>query len=164
MSSTHRHLLLYFFWQVISGPPCIFFFIVDDNICDHFLNHNHPPDVQKLSRQTVNNVCKRKAVDDICERPSKIMNREVSNSVYKESLTTRDLELIRHNINRNRLNTMPATPKNIAEVHEAISSMNIVTDRKERFLLLNDIISSLFNEFVCNLGFFWHEWASLKLE
>jgi hypothetical protein len=24
--------------------------------------------------------------------------------------------------------------------------------------------SSLFNEFVCNLGFFWHEWVSLKLE
>jgi hypothetical protein len=23
MSSTHRHLLLDFFWQVISGPPCI---------------------------------------------------------------------------------------------------------------------------------------------
>jgi hypothetical protein len=26
------------------------------------------------------------------------------------------------------------------------------------------INSYLFNEFVCNLGFFWHEWASLKLE
>jgi hypothetical protein len=26
------------------------------------------------------------------------------------------------------------------------------------------VFSSLFNEFVCNLGFFWHEWASLKLE
>jgi hypothetical protein len=24
MSSTRRHLLLDFFWQVISGPPCIF--------------------------------------------------------------------------------------------------------------------------------------------
>jgi hypothetical protein len=24
--------------------------------------------------------------------------------------------------------------------------------------------SYLFNEFVCNLGFFWHEWANLKLE
>jgi hypothetical protein len=24
--------------------------------------------------------------------------------------------------------------------------------------------SNLFNEFVCNLDFFWHEWASLKLE
>jgi hypothetical protein len=25
MSSTHRHLLLDFFWQVISGPPCIIY-------------------------------------------------------------------------------------------------------------------------------------------
>jgi hypothetical protein len=24
MSSTHRHLLLDFFWQVISGPSCIY--------------------------------------------------------------------------------------------------------------------------------------------
>jgi hypothetical protein len=24
------------------------------------------------------------------------------------------------------------------------------------------LIVSLFNEFVCKLGFFWHEWASLK--
>jgi hypothetical protein len=32
MSSTHRHLLLDFFWQVISGPPCIvniFIFIIN---------------------------------------------------------------------------------------------------------------------------------------
>jgi hypothetical protein len=28
MSSTHRHLLLDFFWQVISGPPCILFTII----------------------------------------------------------------------------------------------------------------------------------------
>jgi hypothetical protein len=38
---------------------------------------------------------------------------------------------------------MPATPKNIAEVHEAGSSMNIVTDRKEQFLLLNDITNNI---------------------
>jgi hypothetical protein len=24
--------------------------------------------------------------------------------------------------------------------------------------------SYLFNEFMCNFGFFWHEWTSLKLE
>jgi hypothetical protein len=24
--------------------------------------------------------------------------------------------------------------------------------------------SNLFNEFACKLGFFWHEWASLKRE
>jgi hypothetical protein len=31
----------------------------------------------------------------------------------------------------------------------------------QRFRINN---SSLFNAFVCNLGFFWQEWASLKLE
>jgi hypothetical protein len=37
-----------------------------------------------------------------------------------------------------------------------------MTKRNNIVLLKNN--SSLFNEFVCNLGFFWHEWASLKLE
>jgi hypothetical protein len=27
MSSTHRHLLLDLFWQVISGPPCIIYIL-----------------------------------------------------------------------------------------------------------------------------------------
>jgi hypothetical protein len=31
MSSTHRHLLLDFFWQDISGPPCIFFKTLNNN-------------------------------------------------------------------------------------------------------------------------------------
>jgi hypothetical protein len=88
------------------------------------------------------------------------MNHEVSNSVYKESLTTRDLELIRHNINRNRQNTIPATPNNIAKVHEAVSSMNIVTDGKEQFLLLNDVTNNIikntyavYNRSSINVGF-----------
>jgi hypothetical protein len=42
MSSTHRHLLLDFFWQVISGPPCIFkkqsFFFTFFNIRKVFVN------------------------------------------------------------------------------------------------------------------------------
>jgi hypothetical protein len=29
MSSTHRHLSLDFFWQVISGPPCIIYFCLE---------------------------------------------------------------------------------------------------------------------------------------
>jgi hypothetical protein len=35
---------------------------------------------------------------------------------------------------------------------------------KNKNIDCNAINSSLFNEFACNLGFFWHEWASLKLE
>ena len=111
---------------------------------NHSLNHNHQSDLQKLSRQVVSNSCKRKAVDDICQRPSKIINMEVSTSLYKENLITTDLERIRHNINRNRLSAnMSATPKNIREVHEALDVINVVTDRNEPFLLLNDIKSNI---------------------
>jgi hypothetical protein len=39
-------------------------------------------------------------------------------------------------------------------------SRNLSLDRLELWSKFNDIFnSSLFNEFVCNLGFFWHEWA-----
>jgi hypothetical protein len=29
-------------------------------------------------------------------------------------------------------------------------------------LVAHTVVCSLFNEFVCKLGLFWHEWASLK--
>jgi hypothetical protein len=39
------------------------------------------------------------------------------------------------------------------------------TRRKQKFSNFSEISnSSLFNEFVCKLGLFWHEWASLKRE
>jgi hypothetical protein len=36
--------------------------------------------------------------------------------------------------------------------------------KPESCLENNNYNSYLFNEFVCNFGFFWHEWTSLKLE
>jgi hypothetical protein len=42
MSSTHRHLLLDFFWQVISGPPCmyVFFYIKKYSKSNTYFNFN----------------------------------------------------------------------------------------------------------------------------
>lgn len=67
------------------------------------LNHNHAPDTHKLSRQAINSVCKRKALEDIDEKPSKILLTEISQSSFSENLTKRDLELIKHNISRTRV-------------------------------------------------------------
>jgi hypothetical protein len=36
--------------------------------------------------------------------------------------------------------------------------------KEETFDKTNHNNSYLFNEFVCNFGFFWYEWTSLKLE
>jgi hypothetical protein len=44
------------------------------------------------------------------------------------------------------------------------SSKPVHTGEKSQILTVSNKNSSLFKEFVCNLGFFWHEWASLKLE
>ncbi|KAG5877941.1 hypothetical protein JTB14_005139 [Gonioctena quinquepunctata] len=82
---------------------------------------------KKLSREAVSNSCKRKAVEDICERPSKIMTKDLANSVYKDNLTTRDLEFIRHNINRKRQQILPTLPKNIGD--KVVSELNLLTGR-----------------------------------
>jgi hypothetical protein len=47
MSSTHRHLLLDFFWQVISGPPCIF---IVNSFLLQALRANCTLEGEKLSR------------------------------------------------------------------------------------------------------------------
>lgn len=113
------------------------------DLLDCHLVHNHLQDPQKLSREIVSNSCKRKAVDEVCERPSKIINKEVANSAFKGHLTTADLRLIRHNISRNRLKSLPKIPTNISEVHETLNLLNVETDRHENFLLCNDFESNI---------------------
>jgi hypothetical protein len=51
MSSTHRHLLLDFFWQVISGPPCIIY-QGTDNIAGNFFEQSSHTSVcsKKITR------------------------------------------------------------------------------------------------------------------
>lgn len=114
-----------------------------DDVVWYELNHNHDPDVQKLSRQAINNSCKRKAVGDLCERPAKIINLEIARSTYKTNVSTKDIGLIRHNINRNRTNIMPTNPKNIVEVHKVLSSIELKTDRQECFLLDDDSVNHI---------------------
>jgi hypothetical protein len=53
------------------------------------------------------------------------------------------------------------------KVHNLVSLLRFIQKRKARHFLLTSAsysISYLFNEFVCNFGFFWHEWTCLKLE
>ena len=48
------------------------------------LNHNHSRDsCSLLLRQKVANACKRKAIEDLFERPSKMMRREMSSDALK---------------------------------------------------------------------------------
>ncbi|CAH1109054.1 unnamed protein product [Psylliodes chrysocephalus] len=84
----------------------------DDTIVQSVLDHNH----EKLSdevfnRHFVSNSVKRKGVEDICEKPLKLIRNEIKNSAV-EALTTKDIVDIMGNINPTELNVKVSKANN----------------------------------------------------
>jgi hypothetical protein len=57
------------------------------------LDHIHETNAQKLERQILRTACKRKAVDMMSERPSKIINSELF-KMDEENLEKKDLKYV----------------------------------------------------------------------
>lgn len=101
-------------------------------------SHNHDVDVEKLNRKEVSEKCKRKAVDDVCDRPVKIL-RTVLKENLPETFTPKDSAYVRRNMYNARQKKIPfKKPRNICEVHSVLAKMTINTCRGEPFLLVND--------------------------
>lgn len=65
-------------WRCASRPCTVTVRVEAELVVRENGTHDHGPcDLKKLNRQRVSAVCKRKASDEICERPSKII-RSVS--------------------------------------------------------------------------------------
>ncbi|CAI6369788.1 unnamed protein product [Macrosiphum euphorbiae] len=99
----------------------------DNKVIQTVLDHRHDEVNEILNRQFVSNKLKRKAIDDICEKPSKIINRELLTRDV-DTLTTYDLQLIRKNMHYARSSILPKLPKNLEELHTSIRQY-------ERFLI-----------------------------
>lgn len=129
-----------------------------NEILEKNLNHNHEKDSAKIqNRQILSNKLKRKAVEDISIRPSKILNRELQKNDV-DTLTVQDMTRIRKNISHARRQEFPPLPRQLIDVHDALDSVNITTNRNEQFLLVNDkkenfvLFSTILNLiFLCNL-------------
>ena len=123
----------------------MFFFKLTSNdvLSDIYNEHNHDKcDEQVLTRQKISNAVKRKAVDDISARPSKILHNEFKNGDIS-TLTTNDVTLIKQNIHYARSLLHPKLPKSIHETQNALKSMNIMTNKDENFIFLNDFENSI---------------------
>ncbi|XP_060846366.1 zinc finger MYM-type protein 1-like [Rhopalosiphum padi] len=97
-------------------------------IVDSNTNHNHNKNDEKvLNRQILSNSLKRKAIEDISCKPSKLIRSELKKGDIS-ILTTNDLSLIRHNVHPARSFVHPPLPKCIKELHAALESMNIKTN------------------------------------
>jgi len=91
------------------------------NITEKNVNHNHQIDLQKL-RQVVSASAKRKATDDICERPAKILHR-ISTVQDTTLIKVSDVKYIKRNMYNARRNLLSPLPNTTQSVQEALNSM-----------------------------------------
>lgn len=89
------------------------------NIDKSCFDHSHASD-ETLKRQKISNSCKRKALDSIVERPSKIIRKEISKYTNEGDLIFPDLKLIARNIHNARINYYPKLPTSRKQVHESL--------------------------------------------
>jgi len=107
------------------------------------LNHNHEKSSNN-NRQIFANSLKRKAIDQITTRPLKLIRNEVQSSAA--DLTLNDVNSIRRSVCRSRRKTLPPLPKNLPEVHAALTNLDtstINTYKGENILLINDSILNI---------------------
>lgn len=108
-------------------------------------DHNHEADERKVTRKVISNTCKRKAEEDISERPSKIICKTLA-SHLPPSITTTDITYIRRNMYNCRRKMLPGPlPKSKEEVHGALSAYSemLLTNKNENFLFINDVENSI---------------------
>lgn len=90
------------------------------------LQHNHTKNSKLINRQIVSNIAKRKATEDIMEKPSKIIHSVLKeNAGTVNTLTTRDVNYIRNNIYHERRKIQPPLPKNVNETNGYFAKFSI---------------------------------------
>jgi len=68
--------------------------------------------------------CKRKAFEDICRGPKKIILSEVHSSNSNVNINSQYISVIRECIYRARRQTLPKNPTCIGEVHDVITTFH----------------------------------------
>lgn len=110
----------------------------DTEIIECKINHNHEKlETPVLNRQKMSNILKRKAIDNVCERPCKLIHNELSKEDV-ETLTSYDVSRIRDNMYQARAHILPKLPKSIFDVHEIIENLQIISNRGENMIFFND--------------------------
>jgi hypothetical protein len=106
------------------------------------LDHIRETNAQTLERQILRTACKRKAVDMISERHSKIINSELF-KMDEENLEKKDLKYVRQSMYRERKRLQPAQSKNQAEflLMEHINVVLSISSNYIRYMVLRMVIT-----------------------
>lgn len=137
----HKHLMDGIQRWACTTKTCKCYLKIDleNKITESFQEHTHARlEENIINRQKIANSVKRKAAEDISCRPSKLLQRELTNNGDVETLSTGDVELIKRVIRRSRESIHPSLPKSRCATHRALQEMEIVTNTGEDFLMMND--------------------------
>ncbi|CAG2251369.1 unnamed protein product [Mytilus edulis] len=108
------------------------------NILSQKNDHNHQQcDDRKIERHQLRVYAKRKAADDLTQRPSKIIRAGLKD-VGEDSLHPKDLKSVSKAMYRVRRKSQPNLPKSREEVHTLFEGYPVQTSKFENFLQVND--------------------------
>jgi len=79
-----------------------------------------------LNRDILNNSVKSKAMEDLCERPHKLIHKELR-SQYLDTLTYKDIRNISRNTHKASFSQLLPLPTDIEETHEALIAVPVLT-------------------------------------
>ncbi|KAE9525826.1 hypothetical protein AGLY_014052, partial [Aphis glycines] len=102
-------------------------YVDDENVLISKTEHKCNGPCSNIDRQKVTSACKRKAVDDINEKPQKIILNEIQSN-----------NTIRQSIYRARKRSFPINPASLNEIHSALDNTDTSNSNGEEFLLIND--------------------------
>jgi len=88
-----------------------------------------------LNRQILNTSVKRKAIEDLCERPRKLRHKELQTQ-DSDILIYKDIRNISRNIHKARSSQLLPLQTDTEETREALNAVQVLTISKEQFLLL----------------------------
>lgn len=91
------------------------------------INHDFIPS-ELLARQKISNTLKRKAIEDMSIRSSKLICQELRND-NSESLSVHDLKRIRQNISHAKTSHSQNLPKTFYQCHEAVEKINLKSNK-----------------------------------
>jgi hypothetical protein len=118
--------------HTLGEPNSSNFVVIKSN-----LDHCHLANLVSLNRQMISASCKRKAVEDLAEKPAKIIRKTLKENL-PSTITNTDVEYVRKNIYNARRKFFPPIPKSVGEVHRILSELDIKTDKGEPFLFINN--------------------------
>lgn len=92
----------------------------DGEIMERNLVHNHEPETERsLERQKLRNTVKRKAIDDLCERPAKLIHQEIKNiGSNTDIIDAEDYLCVAKGVYNARRTILPRKPKSREETHD----------------------------------------------